>query len=240
RIGVRDRAIPIEARTMPPEATVDVLVGDADFDALCSALLPERSIEETRQAAKRPQAFDIYRNTASGLGVLRVMRPWFLTIFFLCIVGPIGGLTIGDSPVGRAVLTMITVAAIGAGLFATVRASSRPPSPHRLEVAKESLVLRDPNGTILVDVPRGAVTLRSGVHRVSTRGGSFPVPTLELRGPGRALLRLGVWDSRFASDERAAKMAAPRYLVGAPDWEALLEALGSAEGATGMLVGLSA
>ncbi len=221
-IGVRDRHVPLDARTAPARTSVDAVVDDGEFDALLGELAPE-VLARARSAHDGPGAFELFPNRATGLGSLRLMLPWLQTMLFLCIVGPIGGMTIGDSPVGQAVLTAITLAAIATGIVRTFRGSSTPPPTSRLEIGDHTIVLRAPAGAIAFDVPRASATLVRGVYTISSRSGTTRIPTLELRTHDRSLARIGVWDGRDVGP--GPKARAPRYLASAREWDALLAAL---------------
>lgn len=223
-VGVRDRTLPMDERTSPSRTSVDVIVSGEDFDALRRELAPSSEPAEEPTHPRRSTVFELRPNAATGLGSLRVMLPWFQTILVLMIVGPLGGMTIGDSAVGSVVLTLVTLVIIAVGLVRTFGATSTPPPASRLEVGAGRVALFDPEGTIVFDVGRASLEITRGVYVLSGRGGTFRVPTVEIRLPDREKIRIGVWDERF--DVSGPKLRAPRYLIAASEWREFLCAIG--------------
>ena len=117
---------------------------------------------------------------------------------------------------------------IAVGLGLTIWLGIRKKGPaFLLDVDASEVRLRDgKSGALLSSSPRGAVRMALGAHRISARGADFIYPVIALPLPGREDLSVGVYDSRFYWTSGAPDAAQARYLVSAPDWYALTEALG--------------
>ena len=73
------------------------------------------------------------------------------------------------------------------------------------------------------------VAVGCGVHRHSGRGGSFEQVALALRLSPAHEVSIGVFDTRYRWSDAAPSVSAPRWIVGPPDWSALVDRLGLRE-----------
>lgn len=228
RVGLRDLPLPQDARTVPPERTVDIILEGTHAQTLLSSLLPDARLSSP--GGIRPRVFELYPRVTA----FQTMRPWLLTIAFLAVVGPLGAMSIGDTQVGGAVMTVVSVVAIVIGIVTTVRQSLRAPLPFLLEVHDRGLTLRDVKNAIVFDSPRNGLTVSPGRHVVRARSYQWSLPTIVLQTPGGKRWTLAVWDQRFAWHHPVPKSRSPRFLVGTPDWLTLLEHLGVGGGTKAM------
>ena len=232
RLGGRDhRPAPGTPLSAPVAEDVDAYLPAVDFEALLGALAqagfapahadPRAFTSATAELALLP-------NRTAGRGLLSLMAPWLGTLAVLTALGPLLGLAgLGETPVGRAVMGGIAIAVIVAGLGLTIARSLRHAPALTLRLEGNTLTLVEPaDRRVLSTAALHATRAQTLRHRIRTRGGALQIPTLSVQLPGRPMLTIGLYDGRFDWLGDAPLTGAPRYLVGAPDWLVLTQALG--------------
>ncbi|MGK3993645.1 hypothetical protein [Sorangium sp. So ce1024] len=227
RIAGRDhRPGPALRLDAPPVQSIDVLLPADAFEALL-AWVPSLAAAP-HHAARGPLRCQLLVNPASLRGGLSVMAPWLLTMALVSAVSIVlGSLDVFASAAGQKVAIAIILVIIAAGLVMTVVRSMRKSPALEIEADPRGLLLRDPrSGQILAAAPLGAVSTARGFSRMRTRGGEIVHTTLVLRIPGHSDVSLAVQDMRFGWVDAVPSLPTPRYVVGAPDWFALVDLLG--------------
>jgi hypothetical protein len=225
RVAGRDHrpasAIPLEA---PDVEQADAFLSAADFDALLAAL-PSWVLAARRDAPATPGPLRIVLmpNPAAGRNAFAMMLPWLGTIVLVSLVG--GGL--GSLGVDEAILLPVIVAIVVGGLVLTVVRSVRRAAGLEIESADRELRVRDPKkGTVLASAPIPFIRSDRAMVRYTGRGASFEHPVLTLHLSASWQVSLGVYDARFRWRDAVPYVSSPRWIVGAPDWNALLDLLG--------------
>ncbi|AUX27416.1 uncharacterized protein SOCEGT47_080050 [Sorangium cellulosum] len=227
RIGGRDHRPGAAHRlAAPPVESVDVALPAGAFEALLASVPSLATVPG--HAAHGPLRVSLMPNPSSLRGGLSAMAPWLLTMALVGVVSvALGALGVLDSAAGRWVAMPLTLLIIVAGLVTTVVRSSRPRPALELELDPRELRLHDPKtGRLLAAAPLGAVSGTRGFSLFRMRSGTFTFAALVLRVPGHGDVTLGVHDTRFAWADAVPRLPAPRYVVGPPDWNAVVECFG--------------
>jgi hypothetical protein len=113
-----------------------------------------------------------------------------------------------------------------AGLVLTIMLAMRRRPGLELEVHGRELVLRKTGGAMLASAPVGMIGVTRGIHAYSGRGGEYQQIALVLRLGQEQPVSIGILDTRYAWSDSVPRVRAPRWLVGPPDWNALVDLLG--------------
>lgn len=219
RIGLRDWPLSADTQSLPPQTKVDVMLESAEAERLLGSW--------PAIAARLPGHGPCERITVyPRRGAFMVMRMWLLTIAVVSLVSLVGGIYFAHTPLGIMVLSAVTGILVVCGLIATIRQSMRPPIPSTLEVAAGRIAVRNRAGVPTFDASLAEVALTPSIYVVRTRGGTYEITTLQLRTAKGRKLVLGVWDMRFGWACPTSRAKAPDFLVGTPDWLALMHQLG--------------
>jgi hypothetical protein len=207
------------------------------------AFLPAREFDALLELTLAPMA-PVYRDVPAPTAVARCqllpnpwlarnwlghMVPWFGAIALVMVITGVlatSGLfeTLGGQFIGIALILPI----IAGGLVLTTRRSLGRQPVFVIEIDPRELRVRDlATSAITFTAPLGALTCLRGVRRYNMgRGGTFEHAVLAITRPGQEPLTIGVADARFGWIDSGATIAAPRYVVGPPDWHVLTAALG--------------
>lgn len=210
----------------PPVEHIDMLLSADAFEALLASVPSLASAPG--HAAPGPLRCALMPNPTSLRGGLSMMAPWLLTIAAVSAVSlAFGALGVFDSVAGQMMVMPLILVIIAVGLVTTVVRSTRKRPALEIEADRRELRLRDPRtGQLLAAAPLGAASITRGICRIHARSGTFEHAVLALRLPGHRDVTLGVQDTRFAWADAVPRLPAPRYVVGPPDWNALVEILG--------------
>jgi len=153
------------------------------------------------------------------------MAPWLGTMVVVSFVS-LGMGTFMEHFDPQIVLmagTPVMVAIIALGSFLTFQMHRRRPVPNlELEIDRHEIRLHQ-RGKAVLATSRQGVQLRRALHVIPKSRGLYPSIKLTLGG---RTLHIAVYDPRFGwSDQVRASWGVPTYLVGAPDWKALINAL---------------
>jgi hypothetical protein len=230
RIGGTDHRPYAGARLDAPAVEeVDVSLPAPEFAALLALARPAvggfgRDTPASLRCALLP-------NPSSARSAFRMMAPWLGTMVLVGLVsGGLGALGLYDTMTGQYVGAAVTIPMLIGGLVLTAVLGARRAPQLEIEIEAHQVRLRDPrSGATLAAAPWGAITVGRGVWRMNSRAGSHAFPCLALGVPGHAGVTFAVYDMRYAWRDGGPKVSAPRYVVGAPDWNALVERLGLAE-----------
>jgi hypothetical protein len=219
-------AIELEAA---PVVEVDAILPASQFEALL-AELPSWVFRARWDAASFPAPLrvELTSNPWSTRHVLGTMLPWLSTIALLIVLTvPLEAAGISENPLGRAVTTPLMIALVVAGMVLTVVRARRRRRGLELELGEHEIRLLDSKrGAVLVATPLSTVQVARGRHVSSGRGASSDMPTLRLRLSPAHEVSVGVYDTRYGWSDVAPRVSAPRWVIGPPDWNTLVERLG--------------
>jgi hypothetical protein len=230
RVAGRDhRPVPALHLEAPPVEYVEAILSAAAFDELLATL--PASVFRARwdaPAAPPPLRIALLSNPSSGRHSIRMMLPWLGTIMLVGVLNiGLEAAGVGDSPIVRAIDMPLTIAIVVGGLVLTMVLAVRHRPGLEIEVDDGELRLRDPRkGRTLAAAPIARVEVRRGVHRYSGRGGGFDQVALVLRLSPAHEVSVGVFDARYGWSDAASSVSTPRWIVGPPDWNALVDRLG--------------
>lgn len=160
---------------------------------------------------------------------LRQMVPWLGAIMLVMVVtGILATTSLFETLAGQFIGIALILPIIAAGLVLTARRSLQKKPTIVIEIHQRELRVRElATGAITFTAPLGALACSRGIRRYNLgRGGTFEHAVLAITRPGQEPLTIGVADARFGWVDSKAIIAAPRYVVGSPDWTVLAEALG--------------
>jgi hypothetical protein len=213
-----------------PTEEVDVTLPAADFDLLLDAL-PDAVFRARWDAPPTPAPLRValLPNPSAAKSQLRVMLPWIGTIVACAVLAAIFDATgLDATPLGRTLQGPAFGAVVVTGLVLTiVRAARRKPG-QEIEIDDREARLRDPSGRVIAAAPRPSFGVTAGVYRYQGKA-SFEQAVLTLRFSAGHEVAIGVFDMRFHRWEGAPVKRAPAWIVGGPDWDALVERLGVGE-----------
>jgi len=168
-------------------------------------------------------------NPLSERGRLSRVVPWLGTTALVSLVTlGLSATGLFNSRVGQLIgVVLIALVFLGSVVLTVVPAMRRGPElKPELEVDRRELRLRDPKtGLVLAAAPRSAITLTRGMSKRGGDNGDYEHPVLAIRMPGWEELTLGVHDMSLAWRDAALYLPAPYYIVGPPEWSALVEIL---------------
>lgn len=153
------------------------------------------------------------------------MLPWLATIVLVGVMSAIFGVTgLFELEYGQYVsISLIGIVVVG-GLALTVVRSMRRNTGLDLSLDERGVRLHDARtGRVLATVPYSAVGRSRGVWKVRMRGYAADYPVVLLVVPGYGELSLCAQEARLLWHGAAAPVPAPRFLVGALDWTALVQ-----------------
>ncbi|MDX2053425.1 MAG: hypothetical protein SFV15_13590 [Polyangiaceae bacterium] len=216
-VAAAGKALPSSATGDGSTSAPDCFVSAGDFDLLLKSLgIADVDSNEARDSATL--RFTVVRHEGA-VAALRGMLPWLLTLAF---VGVLGGL-VGETMMQKApwLPALVSVLAIGYGLYRTFLLAKRPKPRFAFVLAGGNISLSSPNGKSIWAESAHAVKRRYETYVYRTRYGTYRFPVLVLQGVSTEL-RLGVWEPGFALSS-AKEGAAPDFLVGTPDWQPLMD-----------------
>ncbi len=224
-IAGRDHALG-EAPSASPTYRIDATLeaGDfADFLRELRSMLPPPPA-----AAPGAAAMEIMLHPSTARAGLRSMMPWLQTIAAMCVLGPVLGIYSQrvPSPFASGAVAVVLVAMVATGLYRTVRAATRrPPPSFRMTLADGWItLLGGTTGAVLERDPASEVRRERKLYSAGRAAIRFPMVKLRFRS-GRTL-SIGALDDRFGWPLKVRRSWwTPRYAVGGPDWEALVDAL---------------
>lgn len=226
RIGGTDhRPGPGVRLDAPVVEEVDASLPAAEFEALLALVWPAGGVGRAAPVSLRCA---LLPNPSSARSVFRMMAPWLGTMVLVGLVSSgLGALGLYDTMTGQYVGAAVTVPMLIGGLVLTAVLGARRAPQLEIEIDAHQVRLREPgSGATLAAAPRGALTVGRAVWRMNSRAGSHTYPCLALGVPGHEGVTFAVYDLRYAWRDGGPRVSAPRYVVGAPDWNALVEALG--------------
>lgn len=202
---------------------VDASLSAEDFARLSRTLGVESEIVTSE--ASNATVIDLVPSRTGAAGALRPMAPWLVTMGLAGSVGVLGSLIgLDESPVGRGVMTGLSVVIIVLGLISTFRKSAQAPSVrYRLVVGSGSVQLLDARATG-AESPATPTRTTPVTYRYSTKYGTYEFPALRLDFTGRPSLVIGVWDTTKAWGAPRERTRRLDYLVGTEHWERLTRA----------------
>jgi hypothetical protein len=158
------------------------------------------------------------------------MLPWIGTIALVVVMGvAFSAIGLYEWQYGQYLGLSLTVIVIIGGLVLTIVRSRRRGTGLELELDDGALYVLDTRrGGVVASAPYGALGRARGVWNLRVRGFVGDYPAVVLTVPGYGEVSVCVQDPRFLWYGGAPPVAAPRFLVGAPDWTALVERLGLA------------
>lgn len=153
RVGAPTRAVASghRERSAMPAWKIDLLVTALDFDEVLARLsLPDAPphLPGVR--------LDLLPFRRSARGALAIMKPWFVTILILAVLGPTLGPVVAGMRYGTAIMTPVVLFAALAGVIAVMGAFHRPAKLMRLVLGSDQAAA--------IDVRSGA-TLAAGPTR---------------------------------------------------------------------------
>lgn len=207
----------------PPCEKVDISLGQAEFLQLLKGS-PQESGTERESASDAPSTFALVPHRGAG-AAFGQMLPWFGTMALVVVLGALGE-PLMRTALGRVVLFGAIFAALGGGIFYTIRRATRPKREFLLRLSRASVSLGDPKAPTfearLADVKK---SFELYVYR--TKYGTYRFPVLVLSSP-TAQLRIGVWEEyTTVGAALAPEGRAPQYLVSAAEYRDLVRQLGS-------------
>ncbi|HEX7668919.1 MAG TPA: hypothetical protein VF395_05025 [Polyangiaceae bacterium] len=205
---------------------VDASLSAEDFARLSRTLGVDSDLL-TRATNERTE-IELVPSRTGAAGALRPMAPWLVTIALAGSVGVLGSVVgLDESPVGRGIVTGVTIVIIVVGLISTFRKSARAPSVrYRLVVGSGSVQVLDARpGAVSPAVPTRFTPV---TYRYSTKYGSYDFPALRLDFTDRASMVIGVWDQTKAWRSSCERTRRLDYLVGNGEWQILTRAIGVA------------
>jgi hypothetical protein len=148
-----------------------------------------------------------------------------LALAFLAVAG-LGAIGLFKSRAGEFIGAALFVSLLVGGAVLTIVLERRRKPELELEIHHGELRLRKRKlGRVVATGRRGAIDLTRGMHRAGADGADRDYPMLVIRMPGGEELTLGVYDLRYGWRDAAPYLRAPHYMVGMPDWNALIEFL---------------
>jgi hypothetical protein len=226
RVGGRDHrpgaALRMDAS---PVDSVDVFLPAEAFDALLASV---PFLAYPPHAAQAPRRCQLLPSPFSARGVLVATAPWVGSMMLVGIVSVVlGTMGLFDSAAGQRIALPLLAAIVVAVFGLSAVHSARKRAALEIEADSRELRLRDPRtGRLLAAALSGAVATARGVCRIHVRGATFEYAALAIRIPGHEDVTLCVHDTRFGWNDATPRWSAPRYVVGPPDWYALVEVLG--------------
>jgi hypothetical protein len=222
RIGAPGHRVASEAQAPgPPIMSADLLIAPLELDAIRPLL-----------AVTAPPASDTLRvrlvpNRASFRGLALQLLPSAVALIFIGVLTQILPSRIMDSLVGQAVAGVLAMAVFFGTAFWMLRRAFLGAGGRLIEVGPGGVQLFDVSGTrLLARSAPSEMGVGRSMHVLPQRHGrKFPYPSMTLEWPGQASLSVGVLDIRYGWTDVSTNAPAPRYLVGFPDWEALVDAL---------------
>jgi hypothetical protein len=229
-VAGRDHVPPAGIRLEAPMVEgVDAFLSAADFDALLAAL-PSWGVQARREepAAPAPRRIPLLPNPSSGRSAFAMMLPWFGTMALVSLLGGgLGALGLFDSPVGQAIGTALIVSILVGGIVLTVLRARRRAPGLEIEIDSREFRLRDPQkGTVLAATPISMIQAVPAMYSYTGRV-SFEHAVLTLRLSPTDEVALAVYDTRYRWRDPVPHVSAPRWIVGPPDWNVLLDLFGA-------------
>lgn len=206
----------------PPVRSVDCRVATSELRGLAEAL----GIQRGESRAPRALAVPLVRNARSFGNVMLALVPWFVTLAAAITIG-ISGRDLLATRDGQLATTGVLVAITLGSIAVMVIRSRRIRRPSlELRIEPDALVLVRRDGREVLRAAWTEVSAQGWRYEPSSRTGSHAIPLLVLRVGQGAVLRLGAWDTRLAwPDDPERTWRGPSWLVGAPHWPHLVEAL---------------
>lgn len=249
RVGGRDHLLGASPHEQaPPVESVDMYLSGAAFEALLAAMASQSATSPwpvssapaphaahtayTAHTAHTPHTApircELLPNRSSLRGVLGVIAPWLGAMALASVVsvafGSLGTFSMAGQAIAAAVVGVILVA----GIVLTMGLSLRRSPALTLEADGRELRLREAKtGRLLAAAALGALMTERGIYRVTARGVSYEYAVLTIRIPGHAEVAFYVHDLRFGWRDAAPRVPAPPYVIGPPDWNALVDRLGA-------------
>jgi hypothetical protein len=217
-----------------PVEEVDVTLPARDFDLLLDAL-PDAVFRARwdAPAVAPPLRVALLPNPSTAGSGLRLMLPWFGTMGACLVLAVIFDATGLDRTTwGRTLQGPLVGAVVVAGLVLTIVRSMRRKPGREIEIDDREARLRDGSGRVIAAVPRQALVVTRGVHTYSGKG-SFDQIVLTLRFSPEHEVALGLFDTRPRWSDAVPVKRAPPWIVGVPDWQALVDRLGMGEALLG-------
>ena len=231
RLGGRDHRPPPGMRIdAPPADRVDAYVSAADLASIVASL-PAGTEGDPYRPPGAPAVVRclLVPNRASARGVLRMMAPWGAAMLAsMLVAGGFDVLGLYEHPWGQTLALGIVILVVVAGIVATVLVARKTPAPAlEIEIDAGTVRLVDlASARVVASAALGSVAVTRGLHRYGGRT-RFEAPVLTLALPGTDPVSLTVPDVRFGWTDPTPDPGAGRYVVGSPDWLALVEAFGA-------------
>lgn len=223
RVGAMGtRTIDAAQATAPPVMLADVYVAPAELEAI-------------RAWAQQPAL------TAPG-GVSRfrlVQNPLLLRSIGMMVLPFVGGIALAalvaqvlpeeflHSQVGQGLFGFGTLFLVGGLVVWTHLRRAKVSTSLLVEVSPAGLRILDASGAnALGPMAPGALTISRAMHTYSTRSGTFQYPSVTVGWPGQRPLTIGVVGLHLRWADVNGQSAAPRHVLGLPDFIALVDALG--------------
>jgi hypothetical protein len=228
RVGGAGHRTPVAAHTARPSRSVEITLTGEDFARLFTA--SGDTVTKATGAGVQVELFNRVNRGRSGC--LRLLLPLLVLYVAAGVTG--GGLFLLNryghpSPEAQVVAGFVGSALILIGLVATIVITQR----------------RRPTPVLRLDFHDGILTVRSRRGRVTAQGRPrwrrmrYPYrdlsgqdvscPVIELAVPPHAPFTVGLLEPGHRWRRSVPTTGMPRYLVGEPDWPALLAALGGPE-----------
>lgn len=197
----------------------DMWVTPADLRDLIAAHHDQTETSET-ETSPTERRFALAR-TPSATQALSQILPWFGTMAVLGVAGVLVGDSAGNSMARQMVTGVLAVVAIVLGIRRTQKASA-PKTTWTLVITPQTFQIVDAQGKSIWNAPRPTpITASNYLYRTKYSSHRFSVRQL---GPTDNAVRIGVWDPGFTNTTHPDGRA-PGYIIGTPDWPALLSAV---------------
>jgi len=219
RIAATEVAAPRSTQPMQ-QVDPDMWVTPADLRDLIAAHHAQPEAPDTR-ASLTERRFALARKPSATQALAQIL-PWFGTMAVLGIAGALVGERVARSMTGQIAFGLFAVAAIVFGIRRTMQKASAPKPTWTLVITPQTLQIVDAQEKSIWSASRPTpVTASNYLYRTKYSSHRFSVRQL---GPADNTIRIGVWDPSFTNTAHPDGRA-PGYIVGSPDWQALLSAL---------------
>jgi hypothetical protein len=224
RVGAPTRRTPAHHEAAAIAAwKLDVLMSTLDFDEILARLgLPEAPpLVVGLRLDLSP-----YRQTA--LGTLAAMKPFFLTVLILGVLGPTLGPIVSRSRYGGVVMTPVVLFAAMSGIIGVIVSFSRPARLTRLIIGAEHVTAMDlRSGATLATAPLPALAVQRfhfSLMGGRSRGMSFNNRGLKVTFPSGFSISVAL-PAFTGWPDRVTRSRAPRWTLDPTKAAALLRAL---------------
>jgi hypothetical protein len=208
----------------PVSEVVDAYLSKEEFDALL-AFVPFVPASADRSAPALVRC-PLLPNPWSGHRTFLKVAPVLGTLVLVGLAtAGLKATGLFNSLAGQYIAFALIAPILVGGIVLTIVLDMRRGAELVLELERNELRLLDPKtDRVLTAAPRDAIDLTRGMHRIVGDGPDREHAMIAIRMPGWEELTIGVYDMRCGWRDAAPCFSAPpHYMVGTPDWNALID-----------------